>query len=220
MNHLVKRFLSFFLSPLIRAVYPVLEQIQRLFAYIVLAARVSPPVDPTVVILGPPEVHGTGRVSLGRNLRLYTNVYFETQDSGSIEIGDDVVISRGAQIVAHASVKIGAGSMIGEFTSIRDGNHRRNPSGDIRETGHESAPITIGKQVWIGRGVMILPGVQIGDRATVAANAVVSHDVPSGSCVAGVPARIIAKPAASRGVSSGADSNSELLYIRNGKNHS
>jgi acetyltransferase-like isoleucine patch superfamily enzyme len=193
MNHLIKKLLSLFVAPVIRLFWPVAERIERLRAYVVLAARISGTVDPTVVIYGAPEIEGTGRVSLGRNLLLYTDLYLETQDSGYIEIGDDVVISRGTQIVAHSRVTIGAGTMIGEYTSIRDGNHRRDSRGFIRETGHDSAPIVIGERVWIGRGVMILPGVHIGDCATVGANAVVTRDVPAGVSVAGVPAKIIPK---------------------------
>jgi acetyltransferase-like isoleucine patch superfamily enzyme len=193
MNHLIKRFLSVCVAPFLRVLWPVVEGFQRLRAYLVLSARISSPVDPSVVIYGTPDILGSGRVTLGRNLLLYTGLYLETQDSGFIEIGDDVVISRGTQIVAHAGITIGAGSMIGEYTSIRDGNHLRASNGAIRETGHDSAPIFIGKQVWIGRGAMILPGVRIGDRATVGANAVVTRDVPEGVSVAGVPARIISK---------------------------
>ena len=193
MNRLVKKLLSSFVSPVIRALWPVVELHQRLHAYLILASRISTPLDPSVVVYGPPEVHGSGRISLGRNLLLYRDLHLETQESGFIEIGDDVVISRGTHIVAFAGITIGAGSMIGEYTSIRDANHRRGPSGEIRETGHDSAPIAIGAKVWIGRGVMILPGVSIGDRATVGANAVVTRDVPAGVSVAGVPARVISK---------------------------
>lgn len=193
MNHLVKRLLGDFVSPVIRLWFPVTDLIERLYAYLILASRISTSVDPSVVVLGPPEVVGSGRVTLGRNLRLYRELYLETQESGSIEIGDDVVISRGTHIVAFAGIKIGSGSMIGEYCSIRDANHRRDPDGGIRETGHDSAPISIGKRVWIGRGVMVLPGVSIGDGATVGANAVVTRDVPAGSSVAGVPARIMEK---------------------------
>jgi acetyltransferase-like isoleucine patch superfamily enzyme len=193
MNHFLKRFLSLCVAPAIRLLWPAIERIQRLRAYLLLAARIPNPIDPSVIVLSAPDILGSGRVRLGRNLRLYPDLYFETEGSGSIEIGDDVVISRGVHIVAYSCITIGEGSMIGEYTSIRDANHRRDSRGVIRETGHESDPISIGKYVWIGRGVMILPGVRIGDRATVGANAVVTHDVPAGVCVAGVPARIISR---------------------------
>ena len=194
MTRLIKKLLATLVSPVIRLVWPVVELIQRLNAYVLLAARIEGPVDPSVVILGAPEVEGTGRVRLGRNLRLSPGLYLETRDSATIEIGDDVVISRGTHLVAFSGIKIGAGTMIGEYSSIRDGNHRREvATGAIRETGHDTAPITIGKYVWIGRGVMILPGITIGDGATVGANAVVTRDVPPGVLVAGVPAKVILK---------------------------
>jgi acetyltransferase-like isoleucine patch superfamily enzyme len=78
--------------------------------------------------------------------------------------------------------------MIGEYASVRDANHRRG-AGPLRESGHTCAAITIGRQVWIGRGAAVLAGVHIGDGAVVAANAVVTRDVPAGAVVGGVPAR-------------------------------
>ena len=54
-----------------------------------------------------------------------------------------------------------------------------------------ATPITIGDEVWIGRGVTILAGTNIGDGATVGANAVVTRDVPAGMTVVGIPARAI-----------------------------
>ena len=55
------------------------------------------------------------------------------------------------------------------------------------------APITLGKNVWVGSNSTILQGVTIGDNAVIAAGAVVTKDVPENTIVGGVPARIIRK---------------------------
>jgi acetyltransferase-like isoleucine patch superfamily enzyme len=85
-------------------------------------------------------------------------------------------------------IKIGEGSLIGEYTSIRDANHNREPDQPIRDSGHSAKPITIGREVWLGRGVTVLGGVMIGDKATVGANAVVTRDIPAGATAVGIPA--------------------------------
>jgi acetyltransferase-like isoleucine patch superfamily enzyme len=162
----------------------------RLWSHSRLAAGLGCRVDG--VVQGPVELHGTRRVRLGRGLFLYPGLYWETQGAGTIEIGDGVVLSRGVHLVAFAGVTIGAGSMIGEYTSVRDANHRHGSGEPLRDAGHVAAPVRIGKRVWIGRGAAILAGVTIGDSAVVAANAVVTRDVPAGAVVGGVPARPLA----------------------------
>jgi acetyltransferase-like isoleucine patch superfamily enzyme len=172
----------------------------RLWSYARLRAALGSAVDPSVVSLGAVELHGTRRISLGRQLYLYPGQYWETRDAGHISIGDRVVLSRGVHLVAYAGLSIGAGSMIGEYASLRDANHARGQGplreanhlraqGPLRDSGHLAAPITIGREVWIGRGAVVLAGVSIGDGAVVAANAVVNRDVAAGERVGGVPAR-------------------------------
>ena len=80
--------------------------------------------------------------------------------------------------------------MIGEFSSLRDANHNPDPV-SVRRSGHSSAPIEVGDNVWIGRGACVLKGVALGANCIVAANAVVTGNVEAGACVAGVPARPI-----------------------------
>ncbi len=182
---------SSLLASLYRATAGLRQRIVRIHSHALLSSRMSTPLHPSAVVMGPPEVHGTGTIRIGKDALLYPALYLETQDGGSIEIGDGAVISRGVHIVAYAAIMIGHGTMIGEYSSIRDANHARELGRTLRDSGYTARPITIGNEVWIGRGVTILAGVTIGDGATVGANAVVTRDVLAGETVVGVPARMI-----------------------------
>ena len=165
----------------------VLDGWLRLWSLARLQEAIRTPVDASNVLLGPVQVNGTGQVRLGRNAFIYPGVVLETQGEGRIEIGDDVVLSRGVHIVAFERVRLGDGVMVGEYASLRDANHRTD-GGTVRDGGHRHAPIEVGRQVWIGRGAAVLQGVTLGERCVVAANAVVTRDVAAGEVVGGVPA--------------------------------
>jgi acetyltransferase-like isoleucine patch superfamily enzyme len=183
-----KGALSLLLSLVLRSMLGLRKNLTRLYAHAALSADLAEQAPASLVIEGRAFVEGTRSIHFGENVLLYSALHLETQGDARIEIGDDVVISRGVHIVAMAGVTIGAGSMIGEYASIRDANHQRSAEHSIRHSGHAVKPILIGKEVWIGRGVTVLGGVTIGDNATVGANAVVTRDVAPGATVAGVPA--------------------------------
>ena len=61
----------------------------------------------------------------------------------------------------------------------------------IEQGNDETKPVTIGNDVWIGRRVIILPGVTISDGCVIGAGAVVTKDMPAYSIVGGVPAKVI-----------------------------
>ena len=182
-----KGFILALLRPLARAAR-LGEPLRRAWAHARLATRLHAPLDTSITVLGPVAVEGTGEVRLGGRLLLYPGVLFETQGAGAIEIGDRAVISRGVHLVAYVRITIGPDTMIGEYASVRDANHRFRTTQPIRDAGYRAEPIVIGANVWIGRGAIVLPGVRIGDRAVIGANAVVTHDVPAGAVVGGVPA--------------------------------
>jgi acetyltransferase-like isoleucine patch superfamily enzyme len=189
--HKPRSFKSLLVAPLrivLKATAGARESLRRLHAHASLAADIKHPLPASVVVLGRPRVYGTGAVSIGKDGLLYPGLYLETQDPATISIGDGVVLSTGIHLVAMAGITIGTGTMIGEYTSVRDANHHRELGVPMRYAGFQARPIVIGNEVWIGRGAIILAGVTIGDGATVGANAVVNRDVPAGAVVAGVPA--------------------------------
>ncbi len=193
------------IAPPLAAIFRATAELRRRWTNIAAHARLSAAlgtsVDRSVNILGEAQVHGTGRITLGRDLMLYPGLYLETQAEGAITIGDGCVLSTGVHIVSMSRVEIGQGAMIGEYTSIRDANHRRQSGRPMRYAGHDARPIVIGKEVWIGRGATVLGGVTIGDYATVGANAVVTRDVPGGATVVGVPARPLERASHAPGTS-------------------
>jgi acetyltransferase-like isoleucine patch superfamily enzyme len=90
-------------------------------------------------------------------------------------------------VAARDSVRIGAGTFLGEMVSIRDHDHGRPPSSGAATI----APVTVGRDVWLGAKVTVLRGTDVGDEAVVGANAVVRGTVPPRAVAVGVPARVL-----------------------------
>lgn len=122
--------------------------------------------------------------------------YHEQTFSPSITIGNHCNIGEYCHITAINKIVIGDGLLTGRFVLISDNSH-----GGLSQEEASIPPISrklvskgaviIGNYVWIGDKATILAGVHIGDNAIIAANAVVTADVPANSMVAGAPARII-----------------------------
>lgn len=131
-------------------------------------------------------------VEIGNNVILGHNLSIQTVKGSKIKIGNNVTINDNCFITALFGIDIGEGTSIAENVSIRDFNHcyaqKKIP---LKEQGFEGDKIIIGKNCWLCKGCIILPGVTIGDGAVVAANAVVTKDVPSYTVVGGVPAKLI-----------------------------
>lgn len=106
----------------------------------------------------------------------------------NIHFGKNVFINEGCTFQDQGGIYIGDDALIGHHATLATLNHHKDPQ---KRGNLLPAPIHIGKSVWLGSNVTVLPGVTIGDGAIVAAGAVVTKDVPAGAIVAGVPAKII-----------------------------
>ena len=108
----------------------------------------------------------------------------------NIRIGTNVFLNFNCVILDVAAVSIDDGTQIGPAVQIYAADHPRDPR--QRCSGLElGRPIRIGRNVWIGGGATILPGVIVEDDAIIGAGAVVTRNVPSGATVVGNPARQI-----------------------------
>ncbi|CAD2250311.1 sugar O-acetyltransferase [Xanthomonas arboricola] len=107
----------------------------------------------------------------------------------NIRLGAGVFLNFNCVILDVCQVSIGEGTQVGPAVQFYAADHPRDAAG--RASGLEfGRPIRIGRNVWIGGGAIILPGVSIGDDAVIGAGAVVTRDVPAGATVLGNPARV------------------------------
>jgi maltose O-acetyltransferase len=108
----------------------------------------------------------------------------------NIRLGAGVFLNFNCVILDIVEVSIGEMTQIGPGVQILAADHPRDPA--LRKAGLEfGRPVRIGRNVWIGGGALIMPGVTVGDDAIIGAGSVVTRDVPAGVTVVGNPARPI-----------------------------
>jgi maltose O-acetyltransferase len=107
-----------------------------------------------------------------------------------IELADGVYINMNCVFLDPTFIRIGSQTFIGPNVQLYTAFHPLDSEARVR--GPELAsPISIGKRVWIGGGVIVLPGLTIGDNTTIGAGSVVTQDIPEGVVAVGNPCRII-----------------------------
>lgn len=143
-----------------------------------------------------------GRVALGLRYCLlrtlakrcgevvYVGPQVDLHDPQNIEIGDRVSIHRGCSLFAEGGIIIGDDVSIAHQSSLISFDHKwDDPSLPIRDNPTQKACITIANDVWLGCGVRVLAGVNIGSRCIVAAGSVVNKPLESHSVYGGIPAK-------------------------------
>jgi len=154
-------------------------------------------------IVRPHQIVGEKYISIGRDTVFAEGAIVTAIDTRQnqhftpcLTIGSGCMFGEHIHISCCQGISIGNNVLTGRYVYISDNTH-----GDTDYETLNTPPTTrplkvkgnvvIGNNVWIGERVCILSGVKIGDGAVVAANAVVTHDVPEYCVVAGCPAKII-----------------------------
>lgn len=111
-------------------------------------------------------------------------------DYGSnIHLGERVFFNFNCVVLDVCDVRIGSHTLLGPAVQIYTALHPMNAA--ARRESEYGRPVSIGSDVWVGGGAIILPGVSIGAGAVIGAGSVVSRDIPEGVFAAGNPCRVI-----------------------------
>ena len=118
-----------------------------------------------------------------------------------IVFGDDVQINDYVHISAIERVEIGDNVLMASHVYISDNSHGfyagtecdSSPAISPKDREYMVATVKIGKNVWLGEGVIIMPGVEIGDGCVIGAHSVVNKNIPDNCIAVGSPAKIVKK---------------------------
>ena len=107
-----------------------------------------------------------------------------------VHLGQHVYCNFGVTMVDDTHIYIGDGTMLGPHVTIATAGHPILPA--LREQAYQyNIPVHIGKNCWLGAGVIVLPGVHIGDNTVVGAGSVVTRDLPADVVAVGNPCRVL-----------------------------
>ena len=158
----------------------------RMRTWVMWSLRKAGRVGKRPIVLGRPTIDASD-LEVGDDFKVWSG-HRKTLISGwgRLRIGDRVFVNCGTVIISVREIVLGNDVALANEVSIVDSN-----SHGLEGLPHVEAPVRIGDGTWVGNRAMILPGVTIGRRVVVAAGAVVTHDVPDDSLVAGNPARLV-----------------------------
>ena len=122
------------------------------------------------------EMTRGAKAKLGKMVRAHSGCKFRIRRHGELVIGDGVKINYYCIFACHDKITVGAGTEFGPSVYLYDHDHDFRAG--LKENKYKSAPISIGKNCWIGANTVILRGTTIGDNCVIGAGSVVHGDVP------------------------------------------
>jgi galactoside O-acetyltransferase len=133
-------------------------------------------------------------IEIGNNVNIARNSSLIANYDGKIIFGDNITIGEKTIINSSCNglIEIGDDCAIAPNVYIRASNHEyKNPNKTIIEQGHIPSKIIIGCDVWIGAGVILLPGTSIQKGAILGAGSVLTKNIGENEIFAGVPAKFV-----------------------------
>lgn len=147
----------------------------------------------------PLSYHPFGRLSNKFRVFCARRIVLSMGKGGNIEKGailqtTNIIGERtaiGVNCVLSEQVQVGDGVMMGPECLIYTSNHKFNKQTGKYKGSTDIQPVIIGNYAWLGARVIILPGVKIGEGATIGAGSIVTKDIPAYTVAVGNPARVV-----------------------------
>lgn len=136
----------------------------------------------------------------GRGGNLWITAPFFVDYGNNIYFGNNCEVNMNCTFLDDNKIIIGNNALIAPNVQIYTAFHPTNAQerfGEAKEDGSfefcktQTAPVVIGNNVWIGGGVIIMPGVTIGDNVVIGAGSVVTKNIPSNKIAYGNPCRVV-----------------------------
>ena len=149
------------------------------------------------------EYNRTSRLNLEKRRQLLRQVFAEVGEGTYVEspyfgnwgghhvhLGKNVYINAGVKLVDDTHIYVGDYTMMGPNVVLATAGHPIDPV--LREKGLQyNQPVHIGRNCWLGAGVIVMPGVTIGDNSVIGAGSVVTKDIPANVVAVGNPCRVL-----------------------------
>lgn len=116
--------------------------------------------------------------------------YFANWGGHHVHLGSNIYANAGLKLVDDTHIYIGDNTMLGPNVVLATAGHPIDP--ELRGRGLQyNLPVRIGRNCWLGAGVIVMPGVTIGDNTVIGAGSVVTKDIPSGVVAVGNPCKVL-----------------------------
>ena len=107
-----------------------------------------------------------------------------------MHFGKNIYSNFNLTLVDDTHIYVGDYTMFGPNVTVATAGHPILP--ELRQQGYQyNAPVRIGKNCWIGAGVVIVPGVTIGDNVVIGAGSIVTKDIPDNVIAVGNPCKVL-----------------------------
>ncbi|WPU30951.1 acyltransferase [Pseudoalteromonas piscicida] len=135
---------------------------------------------------------GINRIFLGNRVRIFPNSRIEVYNAGTLSVGNNVSIGQSFHAICSDKVTISEGALISANVFITDTNHIFDDlSLPVHAQPNTSVPTFIGRNCFIGYGVVVQAGTTLGDNCVVGANSTIKGVYAAGSVIVGSPGRVI-----------------------------